>query len=130
MTPQSQTHTMKRSDAGFIWGSRLAFVTLLIVITDLALSPGFSGHAHLFGPDKIEHLAAFGALTLFVRAGWPGLNAMIAAGFLMIYGIVIELIQGAQMTGRTASLADLAADALGVLAGLALAALFIRLHRS
>ena len=130
MTPQSETHAMKRDDAGFVWGSRLAFVTLLIVITDLALSPGFSGHAHLFGPDKIEHFAAFGALTLFARAGWPRINVYIAAALLMGYGVAIELIQGAQMTGRTASLADLAADALGVLAGLAIAAVFIRLHRS
>ncbi len=76
------------------------------------------------GLDKIEHLLAFAALGLAASfTASPGLRrtAQAAAG-LMLYGGFIELVQ-TQLPTRTADWADIAADGLGVAAGLALAAL-------
>ena len=76
------------------------------------------------GLDKIEHLLAFAALGLAASfTASPGLRrtAQAAAG-LLLYGGFIELVQ-TQLPTRTADWADIAADGLGVAAGLALAAL-------
>ena len=76
------------------------------------------------GLDKIEHLLAFASLG--VSAAFttrPGLQRTLqAAAGLLLYGGFIELVQ-TQLPTRTADWADIAADGVGVAAGLALAAL-------
>ena len=76
------------------------------------------------GVDKMEHLLAFAALGMAASfTASPGLRctAQAAVG-LLLYGAFIELVQ-TQLPTRTADLADIAADGVGVAAGLALAAL-------
>jgi len=84
------------------------------ILTDLALQPGFSHPATLLGRDKLEHAAAFAVLTVLVRMGWPGAPRLVLALPLLGYGAALEWLQGAQAMGRTASLSDLAADAVGI----------------
>lgn len=93
----------------------------LVVITFVALLPGDQGRPTLIGWDKLDHIASFAALTLLARAGWPDRRRWVPAAALFAYGVGIELVQGSDLVGRTASLADLAANALGVGLGLALA---------
>lgn len=76
------------------------------------------------GLDKMEHLLAFASLGMAASfTASPGLRRTVqAAAGLLLYGGFIELVQ-AQLPTRTADWADIAADGVGVAAGLALAAL-------
>jgi VanZ family protein len=79
--------------------------------------------------DKLRHLAAFCVLAWVAVQGWGHGRA---AGWrigtaLLAFGVFIELVQ-AQVPGRHASLADVAADAAGIGLGL-LAARAFRLRR-
>ena len=102
------------------WAARIVLLVAVVVITDLALQPGLDLPGPMLGSDKLEHAMAFLVLAILARIGWPGLPVWIVAFFLMAYGLGIEVLQGAQDAGRTASLADLAADGIGVAAGLGL----------
>ncbi len=72
--------------------------------------------------DKARHLVAFGALAWVAAQGFgrgrPALAAIAAA--LLGYGVFIELVQSA-IPGRHGSVADVAADALGIVIGLLVA---------
>jgi VanZ family protein len=95
----------------------------LLAVFAAALAPGFwSPHAGrlLIGADKWLHAATFMILALWFcgqytrRAYWQiGL-------WLLAFGILIELCQR-MLTYRSGDLRDLAADAAGILIGLALA---------
>ena len=76
------------------------------------------------GIDKVEHFLAFATLGLAASfTSNPGLQRLARAGAgLMMYGGFIELVQ-TQLPTRQGDWADVLADAVGVAAGLALAAL-------
>jgi VanZ family protein len=102
---------------------RLALILLSLLVCVLAFSPRAPGldfdHA-----DKLNHIAAFLCLgvcaALSMHAGRRG---ALAAGLgLLAFGIFIELVQ-MQIPQRSADWQDVAADMLGVLAGLGLVAL-------
>ncbi len=97
---------------------RLAFAVIALVVAAMALAPGAAAAPRLLGWDKVEHAAAFAAMALLARAGWPGLSRGWAAGLLLAYGVLIEIAQSLPAIGRSASLADVAADAFGVALGL------------
>ncbi len=101
-------------------GWRLAFAAALAAIFVIALLPTGSGGALFPQADKLQHALVFGVLWVIgARAGYrPGW--VLAAG-LLVYGIAIELAQGLT-TYRDASAADVLAD----LAGIALAAWWLR----
>ncbi|GLK53096.1 VanZ family protein [Maricaulis virginensis] len=111
------------------WAARIVLAVAVVVITDLALQPAPDLPGSLLGSDKIEHAAAFLALTVLARMAWPRLSGWLIAFFLLAYGFGIELAQDALDAGRVASLADLIADAVGILAGFALIRLFNGLRR-
>lgn len=100
---------------------RLAFGVVLALVTLIALIPGPAGAPSLIGWDKLDHLAAFAALALLARAGWPGAGRPLTAGLLLVYGIVLEFAQAHPLVGRTASVSDIAADLIGIALGFALA---------
>jgi VanZ family protein len=106
------------------WAARIVLAVSVVVITDLALQPGPDLPGSLLGSDKVEHAVAFLALAVLCRLSWPRLSAWLVAPLLLTYGFGIEVAQASLTTGRTASLADLAADAAGLLAGLILVRLF------
>lgn len=112
------------------WGARLLLVIALIVITDLALQPASSVTTRWLGTDKIEHMAAFVSLTILIAMSFPAMPRWLGGAILLGYGLGIELAQANMDLGRHASMADLVADALGILAGLILIALAGRLTRS
>jgi VanZ family protein len=63
--------------------------------------------------DKLVHVLGFGLLWLMARragfvAAWP------LALTLLGYGVLIEVAQALMPTGRSASLADVAADGVGI----------------
>ncbi|WP_291845531.1 VanZ family protein [Maricaulis sp.] len=105
------------------WAARILFVVAIVLITDLALQPGSALPPRLFGSDKVEHFGAFLVLAVLARIAWPELPRWVGLLILVGYGGAIEWLQGQGDAGRTASLADLVADTIGVLAGLGLARL-------
>ena len=101
---------------------RIILVILFVVTTYLMLTPRppeiDTGLAHI---DKIEHAAVFAVLSFLFSLSMIGLkNSRIrrfvsAVLILCAYGIIMEYLQ--ILTGRNFELADMAADAAGVLAG-------------
>lgn len=65
--------------------------------------------------DKVQHLAAFVALTLAAWWAYPGARWKAIAG-LFAFGIFIELVQ-LGIPGRSAEWGDLVADGLGIALG-------------
>jgi VanZ family protein len=67
--------------------------------------------------DKVNHLLAFLELTLLIRLGWPQLKPLYFVPLLLGFGMLIEIVQ-ATLPYRDFSLADVAADAAGIAAGM------------
>lgn len=105
---------------------RWLLLLLVTAITILAVVPAPPRDLDL-GWDKLNHLAAFGALGLCAVFGWRGsrqsrLSVLLA---LLAFGAVIELLQ-LQIPNRDGSWADLGADAIGIGLGAVLALLWLR----
>jgi len=101
--------------------ARLAFLGFAALSMVLALNPGVPGlPASVLGWDKLEHAAAFAALGVLLRYGWPKVSWRLQAAALLAYGVAIELVQGLPAVGRTPSAADVAADGAGIVIGLLL----------
>jgi VanZ family protein len=102
----------------------LAFLVSLAVLfappSDVPSSPP--------GVDKVVHLTLFLGLSLTGR--WAGIGRPVVAGLYLAYAALTEVVQGLDVVGRDASVADWFADAVGVLAGLALWASLTRSGRS
>lgn len=98
---------------------RAWLVVLVTVVACAAFTPGTSAPTLGVG-DKADHVLAFVALALAgalsCRAGpRPALAVALA---LLGYGALIEIVQ-TQVPGRYGEWADLAADSLGTVLGLA-----------
>jgi len=100
------------------WVARLGFLACVLAIAWLAFTP--QPDVPGLGWDKLNHVVAFAVLAMLADLGWPGRAAMpVRLAAVLGYGVVIELVQ-AQLTYRSASALDLAADAIGVAMYLAL----------
>jgi VanZ family protein len=94
---------------------------LLVAAGSLAPSPPESP---IGASDKLMHFAAYAALAfafagVYPRRYWRGI-----ALALLLFGASIELLQGTLIATRSGEWLDLLANATGIAAGLALAALF------
>lgn len=100
-----------------LWGVAVLVVWIGCLIPPPPLPPLPSG------VDKWQH-----ALAYFLLAGsgvqlWQGRRALLTLGIgLLLMGIAIELAQAAMSAQRQADAADVLANAVGLLAGLSLAA--------
>jgi VanZ family protein len=110
----------------FSSGARRAWTVALAMLVAFTLTKALSPHSEpviTSGWDKADHLAAFAALACVgvialhgvVRGSW-----WLAAGLLALGGL-IEVVQ-LYMPGRSSDWQDLAADALGIAAGLLIGA--------
>lgn len=66
--------------------------------------------------DKINHFIAFLELTLLAFLAWPGARLLYVVPPMLVFGLLIEFIQSF-LPYREFSLMDVAADAVGVAAG-------------
>ncbi len=119
-------HLQKALDTQRVWRGLLW--VLMLVICWLAFSPAPPAQLHTHW-DKLNHLLAFAALAWCAALGWPArpgapVLPQIARWVLglMVFGLFIEAVQS-QLPARSAELADLGADALGVALGGLLAGL-------
>lgn len=80
--------------------------------------------------DLLHHLAAFAVLVCSARLAFAETHAFWTVLYCLLFALMIELTQGL-LPLRTPSFADMAANVVGVLIGLALALQFKRqmLHR-
>ncbi len=85
---------------------------------------------HLSASDKVEHFVAFLVVAVLARLALPRVRARVALAGTILFGAVIELSQLVMPFGRTASLVDLAADALAAAVGIAIAAPLVRRRRA
>ncbi|MDC6166429.1 VanZ family protein [Paucibacter sp. XJ19-41] len=107
----------------------ILLAALLLVISYLALSTAPPPTLDS-GWDKLNHLLAFGALGFCAFIGASAARSRWLWGPLGLlgYGVLIELLQS-QLPPRSADWRDVLADALGIAAGLVLAALAQALAR-
>lgn len=91
---------------------RSGLITLSLLVGVLVLGP-FQGAEQAFGiNDKEAHIIAFFALTFMLQLAMPKIRRMDLALSVLIVGALIEIIQ--LFTGRSASVTDWLADAIGV----------------
>ncbi|MGA1375222.1 MAG: VanZ family protein, partial [Steroidobacteraceae bacterium] len=89
---------------------------LVLVVLYFCLEPPSQDRA-LLVPDKLSHGLAFFGLTAWFAALVERRHYAFVAITMLGLGIAIELLQDWMSLGRTAEVADVYADALGVLAG-------------
>jgi VanZ family protein len=90
-----------------------------MVVAWLAFRPSTGAESGLPW-DKANHALAFVVLTTLAGRGWPALSRTMLVLIMLAAGVGIELIQGLPQVGRDADVWDVAADAVGIAAGLAL----------
>lgn len=101
--------------------ARFAFVAGAVAVTILCLLPSEDLPAVPLW-DKLEHLLAYALLAASGGIAYPRRRARLwIALFLLMLGAVIEYTQGF-VPGRDASAADMFANAIGILIGIAAAA--------
>lgn len=100
-----------------VW-QRLFFLALVVSYT-LSILPG-EAVAPLFNwSDKLNHAVAFWVLAFLLQMGWKKITAFKTTVLLMLYGAFIEFSQLFAIR-RSAELADVAADSIGIVLGLIL----------
>ena len=102
---------------------RIAFAGAVLGFTVLALLPGDRLPSIFNLWDKAQHALAFAVLAVLACLGWPRVPAWRWCLALVAYGVLIELAQAAT-SWRHGSVADALADAVGVLVGLGVGALW------
>ena len=95
--------------------SRVLFWMALIGSYTLAVMPS-SIAPHFSWSDKANHIFAFVVLTLLLRLGYR-LSYFVSFALMVAYGGFIEISQYFLPT-RSSELADIAADTIGIFAGL------------
>jgi hypothetical protein len=75
--------------------------------------------------DKLQHMAAFGTLTLLAAAAYPGTELLRVAERLTLVGAVIEVVQSIPSLHRDCDIKDLLAD----VAAIASAMIIVLLYR-
>lgn len=104
-------------------------LSLLLVCVSLwyflaPLPPDFARWLQIPCKDKVLHIFAFTALTGWFASLLANVRWRRLALCLVLYGIVIEVLQGIMGLGRQAEALDVVADCVGVAIGFSLATWF------
>ena len=115
--------------------ARLAFVATLVAVlllTGVWCQVGGSQALPVpamferLGNDKVEHMLAFFTLAVLGGLGWPQARAWLATALLVV-GALIEVLQGTSLIHRDMDVMDWLADAAGIMLGMALVGLMLRM---
>jgi membrane associated rhomboid family serine protease len=104
--------------------ARGAFAVAVLVSLGVLFAPGDDVPSAPPGVDKLVHLALFAVLAVTGR--WAGVRLAVLAALLVLYAAGSEVVQALTPLERSGSVADWAADVVGVLTGLLL---WAGLHR-
>jgi hypothetical protein len=99
----------------FVFWSRWLFFITLFTIFYLSFAPHVDVGPDFDQADKIKHAAAFSVLTLLYMLGFGGGFFKISIRMALI-GVFIEVVQYF-LPYRDASILDIMADSVGILAG-------------
>jgi len=108
-------------------GILLVLWALLILWLSLDPSPPVPEN-ELFGWDKLQHAAAYALMTFLAGSAFYAFSGnfyrswLAAAGISIVYGGLIELLQGWCTEARSAEFGDLVADTIGAVVVLAVVA--------
>jgi len=105
---------------------KVAFGVAVLVSLVVLFTPESGVPPAIPGTDKLVHLALFGALAGTGRLSGAGRRWLVPA--LLAYAVSSEVIQASDLLGRSASVADVIADTLGVVFGLLFALRWRRRH--
>lgn len=98
---------------------RLAFWLALAVTLLMALLPNPPAMPERV-TDKVQHMAAFAALTFLAALGFPGLRLRVIFVAMAALGVAIEVLQMIPTLHRDAAASDWLADCAATLAALLL----------
>jgi len=98
---------------------RLAFWLALAVTIVMALLPNPPA-LPMQATDKVQHMAAFAALTFLAALGFPSLRLLVIFVWMAALGLAIEVLQMIPILHRDAQVADWLADCAATLATLLL----------
>ncbi len=96
---------------------RLAFWLALAVTLVMALLPN---PPTMRATDKVQHMAAFAALTFLAALGFPRLRLRVIFVWMAALGLAIEVLQMIPMLHRNAQASDWLADCAATLVTLLL----------
>ena len=96
---------------------RLAFWLALAVTLVMALLPNPPA---MRATDKVQHMAAFAALTSLAALGFPGLRPRVIFVWMAALGLAIEVLQMIPSLHRSAQASDWLADCAATAATLLL----------
>ncbi len=96
---------------------RRAFWLALAVTLVMALRPNPPA---MRATDKVQHMAAFAALTSLAALGFPSLRLRVIFVWMAALGLAIEVLQMIPMLHRSAQASDWLADCAATLATLLL----------
>ena len=111
----------------YAWRWQVAGILLLVFVLVAALVPKMPFHelATQFKiSDKVMHIVAFAVLAIWFSGQYERRSYWRIALGLLGFGVIIELVQ-ATVSYRTSEWMDLGGDAIGITAGLIVAALGI-----
>ena len=107
----------------------LIYRTLAILscvgVVAAALLPDNDGQIHMTDIDKVDHIIAFGTLSVLAVLALPKTSSLWIGAALVMLGGAIELIQGLPIVHRDCSVWDWLADTVAIALGLAL----VKIHR-
>jgi VanZ family protein len=106
----------------FIFGFGLVLSTVLLLMPSYAVPKAFDFY------DKAQHSLVFVSLTLAGLMAYPQRLKTVCLG-LCLYGGLIEVLQSTVTTTRHGDVVDWFADSLGIVAGLAVYLLGLRLAK-
>jgi len=96
---------------------RLAFWLALVVTLVMALLPN---PPTMRATDKVQHMAAFAALTSLAALGFPSLRLRVIFVWMAALGLAIEVLQMIPILHRDAQASDWLADCAATLVTLLL----------
>jgi VanZ family protein len=106
----------------FIFGFGLILTTVLLLMPSYAVPKAFDFY------DKAQHGLMFAALTVAGLLAYPQRLKAVCLG-LCVYGGLIEVLQSSVTTTRHGDVVDWFADSVGIVAGLAVYLLGLRLAK-
>ena len=108
-------------------------------IAVLSLTPGNrlpDLHWELLSPEVLAHFLFYAVLIIFIGIHLVKINklntinAILLVGLGTLYGLLIELIQGCFIPGRSFEYGDIAVNAVGAVTGLTIILVVLRVRRS
>lgn len=95
------------------WLARTAFFSAILLISFLAFSSD-PPDLTMSMSDKFNHALAFFVLAMVLDQAYTQLSIVRGVAFpLIVYGLIIEIVQG-QLGYREMSLLDVGADSIGI----------------